>query len=118
MRHLRMGLVGIWSLVCVWSGAWAVTVDSAEDVLAAGSTANAGLGVDFTVVKLAGASGTEQWHAVIDGAGEGTDQANAVTVDAVGDVVAAGGTSNTGTPLLPRPDFTVVKRRGADGGDF
>jgi hypothetical protein len=98
--------------------AQAVALDGAGDVVAAGFTGNSGTGADFTAVKLSGPSGAEQWRALVDGAGEGADQANAVAVDAAGDVVAAGGISNTGTPLLPRPDFTVVKRRGADGGDF
>ena len=98
--------------------AQALALDGAGDVVAAGFTGNSGTGADFTVVKVAGASGAEQWRALVDGAGEGADEANAVAVDAAGDVVAAGGISNTGTPLLPRHDFTVVKRRGTDGGNF
>jgi hypothetical protein len=98
--------------------AQAVTLDGAGDVVAAGVTGNSGTGADLTAVKLSGASGAELWRALIDGTGEGADQANAVTVDGAGDVVAAGETSNTGTPFLPRPDFTVVKCRGTDGGDF
>jgi hypothetical protein len=96
----------------------AVALDGAGDVVAAGFTGNSGTGADFTAVKLSGPSGAEQWRALVDGAGEGADQANAVAVDAAGDVVAAGGISNTGTPLLPRHDFTVVKLRGTDGGNF
>jgi hypothetical protein len=191
MRHLRMAVVGVWSLVCVWSAAWAwqvtlngtadraelatgVTVDAAGDAVAAGWTENRGSGLDvtvakvagasgaevwrmaldgaahrddqafavsvdgvgdvltagvtsqsdtggdFTVVKVAGANGAEVWRASLDGTGAGTDQANAVTVDGKGDVLAAGWTSPTSPRLLPRMEasFTVVKRRGTDGGDF
>jgi hypothetical protein len=96
----------------------AVTVDDAGNVLAAGGIENSGTSLDFTVVKLNGSSGAERWRATIDGAGTGDDEAWAVTVDAAGDVVAAGGTSNTSTPISPRSDFTVVKLRGTDGGDF
>ena len=51
---------------------------------------------------------------MINGTANGFDQAFAVTVDADGDVVAAGSTQNIGTGT----DFTVVKLNGADGSDF
>jgi uncharacterized delta-60 repeat protein len=90
------------------------TVDGAGDVLAAGFIQNTGTGSDFTVIKFSGSNGTEQWRQVFNGTADGSDQALAVTVDALGDVVAAGKTSNTDTS----DDFTVVKLRGTDGSDF
>jgi hypothetical protein len=100
--------------------AFAVSVDGVGDVLTAGVTSQSDTGGDFTVVKVAGANGAEVWRASLDGTGAGTDQANAVTVDGKGDVLAAGWTSPTSPRLLPRMEasFTVVKRRGTDGGDF
>ncbi len=83
--------------------ALAVAVDTAGDVVATGETNG-----DFTVVKFDGASGAELWRWRINGT------ANAVTLDAAGNVVAAGYTQNTGTLL----DFTVVKLNGSDGSDF
>jgi hypothetical protein len=71
-------------------------------------------GDDFTVIKFAGSNGTEQWRQVINGTANGSDQALAVAVDAAGNVVATGQTNNTDT----LGDFTVVKLRGANGGDF
>ncbi len=94
--------------------ALAVTVDGVGDVVAAGFTINSGTSADFTVVKFSGADGTELWRQVIDGTANDFDEALAVTVDGVGDVVAAGFTQNTGTSR----DFTVVKFSGVDGTEL
>ncbi|TAK03450.1 hypothetical protein EPO44_07265 [bacterium] len=91
-----------------------MTVDRVGNLVAAGVTQNTGTATDFTVIKFDGVSGAELWRQVINGTANGTDRANAVTVDGVGNVVAAGATVNTGTSA----DFTVVKLRGEDGGDF
>ena len=92
----------------------AVTVDAAGDVVAAGSTLNTGTSEDFTVVKFRGTDGAVLWSRNINGTANLEDGAFAVTVDAAGDVVAAGITENTGTSV----DFTVVKFSGTDGSDF
>jgi len=89
----------------------AVAVDAARNVVAAGSTTNTGTRRDFTVVKFGGASGAERWRQVINGTANGFDEARAVTVDAAGNVVAAGSTENTGT----LDDFTVIKFDGSSG---
>jgi uncharacterized delta-60 repeat protein len=94
--------------------ALAVAVDAAGNVVAAGHTENAGTDDDFTVVKFDGESGAELWRQEINGTANEFDQARAITVDAEGNVVAAGRTENAGTG----GDFTVVKLRGEDGGDF
>ena len=98
--------------------ALAVAVDGAGNVVAAGFTQECSESSDctqnFTVVKLDGVSGAELWRRVISSATFRNDQANAVTVDAAGNVVAAGVTVNVGTS----GDFTVIKLRGEDGGDF
>jgi outer membrane protein assembly factor BamB len=88
--------------------ALAVSVDSFDNVVAAGYITNTGTGNDFTVVKFDGASGTELWREVIDGTTNGHDFAYAVMMDAAGNVIAAGVTRNTSTG----GDFTVVKLKG------
>jgi hypothetical protein len=90
--------------------ALAVTLDVTGDVVAAGSTRNIGTGRGFTVVKLSGVDGVEQWRQVINGAAN-VSEARAVAVDAVGDVVASGTIFNTGTSA----DLAVVKFDGVSG---
>ena len=92
----------------------AVTVDGEGNVVAAGWTTNTGTGRDFTVIKFDGVSGEELWRQEINGTANGPDSALPVTVDGAGNVVAAGSTFNSGTGY----DFTVIKLRGEDGGDF
>ncbi|MGH7773488.1 MAG: hypothetical protein ACREQA_14785 [Candidatus Binatia bacterium] len=89
----------------------AVAVDPNGDVVVAGFTTNTLTGRDFTVIKFSGADGTEQWRQEMVGSFSFLDQANAVTVDANGDVVAAG---NTGTLV----DFAVIKFSGIDGTEL
>ena len=67
----------------------AVAVDAAGDAIAAGVVWNKISRADFVVVKRARADGRELWRAVANGTANGDDQANAVAVDQVGDVVAA-----------------------------
>ena len=133
MRTLLLGLVGACSLALLVSGAWAwqyavhgivssstdiaraVTVDAAGNVLAVGRLQTTDTTVAFTVLKFDGATGSEQRRQVLPAGFVGVSfiGAHAVTVDASGDVVAAGGISSE-TSI----DFTVVKLRGIDGGDF
>ncbi len=130
-KTLSIALVGVLGVVLLCSEAWAwkadingtagfddmanaVTVDAAGDVVAAGFTFNTGTFTDFTVIKFSGADGTELWRKVINGTSNLPDVAEAVTVDAVGDVVAAGWTQNTGTGI----GFTVVKFSGTDGAEL
>lgn len=90
----------------------AVAVNPDGDAFAVGRIVNTGTGSDFTVVKLAGATGAVRWRRVINGSAKNSDdRAHAVAVDDSGNVIAAGVTDNTRT----RFDFTVVKLRGADG---
>ncbi|TAK02194.1 hypothetical protein EPO44_08450, partial [bacterium] len=96
--------------------ALAVTVDGAGDVVAAGRTRNtAGTDNDFTVIKFDGTSGAELWRQVIHITRTfSNNQALAVTVDAAGDVVAAGFTTNLFS-LSRNSDFTVIKFDRANG---
>ena len=87
----------------------AVSVDAAGDVIAAGVVRNKVSRADFVVVKRARDDGRELWRAVVNGTANGDDQANAVAVDPVGDVVAAG------VILSDNGGFAVVKLAGATG---
>jgi len=94
-----------------------VAVDAGGDVVAAGALYNSGTGVDFSVVKVAGADGSEVWRRNIDGTnliGNG-DFAEAVAIDASGNVVAAGGLTPSGDNA---PDFFVTKLAGASGNEM
>ena len=91
--------------------ALAVKVDAAGDVVAAGETTNSDTHLDFTVIKFDGASGQELWRQVINGSADSNDVANAVAIDAAGDVIAAGVIRNTGSDA----DFPVVKLNGTTG---
>jgi Thrombospondin type 3 repeat len=92
-----------------------VATDGAGNVAAAGRIYNRSPRFDdFLVVKLSGSTGSELWSRELNGTQGASDEARAVTIDAVGDVVAAGSTHNAGTGL----DFTVVKSKGTDGKDF
>jgi hypothetical protein len=97
-------------------GAFAVTVDATGDVVAAGRVVNRdpilSADLDFTVVKLHGQDGAEVWRQEVEGTQSGgVDEARAVAVNGVGDVIAAGSIRNTGTDS----DLTIVKFLGADG---
>ena len=81
-----------------------VAVDNQGNVLAAGLTLNTGTHTDFTVAKFA-EDGNLLWQQNLNGTANGFDQALSVAVDNQGNVLAAGGTVNTGTGT----DFTVAK---------
>jgi hypothetical protein len=93
----------------------AIAIDTAGNVVAAGSLPDRGtLTSAFTTIKLDGATGQELWRQVINGSANAAGSSNAaraVTIDAQGNVVAAGFTTNNGTGR----DFTVIKFSGATG---
>jgi uncharacterized delta-60 repeat protein len=93
----------------------AVAVDHNGDVIAVGKTENTGSGGDFTIVKLAAASGSPLWGPVeLNTAGvNGFDLAVAVALDADGNALAAGSMQTSAAPI--RVDFTVVKLAAASG---
>jgi hypothetical protein len=95
---------------------YAVTVDAAGDVVAAGQgfhpPQNSLLPTVLLVVKLAGLSGAELWRAEVVGTTLSSGGANDVTVDAAGDVIAGGGVNVTNAA---NSDFIVLKLAGATG---
>jgi hypothetical protein len=85
-----------------FEGDWAnaVAIDDAGDVLAAGRVKNSGTGVDFTVVKLAGATGTVGPIRIVScSSNADCDDRDPCTVE---QCVSAGGClSNPVQPFLP-----------------
>ena len=92
----------------------AVAIDSAGDVVAAGFLNNLGASRDFVVVKVAGASGVELWRHETDGGDGKLDQAAAVAIDGLGDVVAAGRLAGD----VAGDDFAVIKLAAATGAEL
>lgn len=86
-----------------------VTVDTAGDVIVAGTVAELGTSRDVLVVKLSGHDGSVLWRHRFDGPGHGSDSAIDVTTDGAGDVIV-GGVSN-----LIVEDMLVLKLDGATG---
>src|SRR5262249_39565161 len=74
---------------------------------------NASPSLDFTVIKLSGLSGTEQWRRIIDGSNPNSgDRCSSLALDQGGDIIAAGQAENA-PPT--RADFTVAKISSVDG---
>lgn len=96
-----------------FDGASKVAVDAAGSVVAAGTITNTGTQADFAVTKVNGVTGVELWHQTLNGSANGPDRANAVALDAAGDVLAAGFLANTATGS----DLTVVKFDGVTGSE-
>ena len=87
--------------------ALSVVVDGDGDVLSAGYLDNQRRNHDFTVVKLAGATGSELWRSVLDGKRNAYpgDEASDLVVDADGNAFAAGAFQFAGR----HDQFGVVK---------
>jgi hypothetical protein len=69
---------------------------------------------DYTVIKLASASGSELWRREFNGWSSDDDRATDVAVDATGDVLAVGEIWNEGT----QQDVAVMKLAGLTGAEL
>jgi hypothetical protein len=88
----------------------ALVVDPATgDVVTAGTA-----GGDLLVLKLSGANGSVVWRRTIAGTADEDDIAQAVALDANGDIVAVGAVENAGSG----EDLIAIKLSGATGGDI
>lgn len=128
-KPLIVGLIAMCSVLLSWSGAWAwqakipggwayaMKVDSAGNVVAAGTANTVGTGYDLTAIKYDGVNGQELWRQVVKGSPDAygfSGSASAVAIDASGNVVVAGGLLNADRHL----DFTVIKFDGASGEEL
>jgi uncharacterized delta-60 repeat protein len=84
----------------------AVVVDpTTGDAVVAGRMSNTGTLTDFTVARFAAVNGKELWRRSLDGTSNGFDAADALAIDAAGNILAVGELDNTTTDR----DFVVVK---------
>jgi len=89
----------------------AVAVDGSGNVFVTGSSGSSfGFAGDYATIAYSGA-GVPLWTNRYDGPGNGLDQANAVAVDASGNVVVTGRSSGTDT----NTDYYTAKYAAADG---
>jgi hypothetical protein len=95
--------------------AYAVAVGPSGDLFASGHSlcCDPITHVDFTVVRLAQATGTELWRHQVDGSGHYFDNATSLAIDGNGDVLAGGELQST--PGAGAPTF--MKLAGADGSE-
>ena len=73
----------------VWISAAAIALDSSNNVYVTGESAGQGTGNDFATVKY-NSTGQEQWVVRYNGPANRDDQANAIAVDASGNVYVTG----------------------------
>jgi outer membrane protein assembly factor BamB len=88
-----------------------LALDSAGDVVAAGSMSNQEAGSDFTVIKFDGGTGVELWRQTPHGTSQQFNAANDIAIDRSGDVIAVGYMDNTSSAW----DFVVIKFDGQTG---
>jgi len=72
-----------------WDGGNAIAVDDAGNIYVAGSSNGVGSLYDYAIIKY-NPSGAEQWVARYNGPGNGSDEANAITVDHSGNIFVTG----------------------------
>jgi outer membrane protein assembly factor BamB len=97
-----------------FDAAASVGVDTAGDVVVAGSIVNLTSMADVLVLKLAGADGAEIWRRDIDGPSSLDDGVSGVVVDGADDVFLAG---FEGRDLPIQPELVVRKLDGISGAD-
>jgi hypothetical protein len=84
--------------------AYDLTTDATGNVYVSGESVGEGTGSDYGTVKYNG-EGLEQWVARYNGLGNASDVANAVVVDAAGNVYVTGESEGAGTET----DFATLK---------
>jgi len=99
--------------------AYALALDAAGDVVVTGLSVGSGMNNDYATLKYSGASGTTSWSggAIVDGAARyngpanDNDFAQALALDAAGNVVVTGSSIGSGTGA----DYATLKYSGATG---
>jgi hypothetical protein len=90
-----------------------LVVDAAGNVVVTGTSRGEGTGNDYATLKYDGASGQQLWVARYTGPGDGDDEANALALDATGNVYVTGAIdSDIGAT---NQEYATIKYAGASG---
>lgn len=84
--------------------ATSIVLDANSNVYVTGYSAGIGTGYDYVSIKY-DSTGVEQWVSRYNGAGNSTDIANQLAVDANGNVYVTGGSYDNGTAM----DYVTIK---------
>ena len=84
--------------------AYALSVDTSGNIYVSGESAGSGTGTDYATIKY-DSNGNELWVARYNGPGNSTDIANALAVDASGNVYVTGESYGSGTGA----DYATIK---------
>ncbi len=84
--------------------AYALAVDDSGNVFVTGESQGVGIGYDYATIKYI-ANGSEIWVARYNGPGNADDRADAITLDASGNIYVTG----RSTGLLWGPDYATIK---------
>jgi hypothetical protein len=83
-----------------------IAVDGLGNVYVTGSSLNAAFNQDYATIKY-DSGGQQQWVRLYDGPGNNTDVANAIAVDASGNVYVTG--SSNGSGFIGNLDYATIK---------
>jgi uncharacterized delta-60 repeat protein len=90
--------------------AYAIAVDSSDNIFVAGRSTGSNGYLDYATIKYSGA-GVSLWTNRYNGPGNTDDEAHALAVDSIGNVIVTGASQNTGGVL--GSDFATIKYSGA-----
>lgn len=93
-----------------FDGAVAIAVDAADDVVVTGRSSSNQIGFDYATIKYRGTDGEPLWTSRYNRVANGNDEANALAIDAMGDVFVTG-VSGSGQFA----GYATVKYDGSDG---
>ncbi|MBW8049089.1 MAG: hypothetical protein FVQ77_01865 [Cytophagales bacterium] len=87
-----------------------IVLDANNNVYITGSSTENGSGLDYTTIKYS-TSGIQQWISQFNGPGNGQDQANAIAIDAHGNIFVTGSSFINANQILfiGNFDYTTIK---------
>jgi uncharacterized delta-60 repeat protein len=85
--------------------AWAIAVDSNDNIYVTGSSYGSGTSSDYTTIKYSPDSNQPVWVARYNGPGNGGDGADAIAVDSEDNIYVTGSSSGSGTGY----DYATIK---------
>jgi uncharacterized delta-60 repeat protein len=94
--------------------AYAIALDASGNAVVTGASVNANGNYDYLTLKLFAADGSEAWRVRTEGAAHESDVAQAVALDASGNVLVTG----MSTSSMSDKDYLTVKLSAADGREI